>query len=124
MAQVDAVIKSAIWVFRSSVNTHKVWPPSLLLRLLSPASPECRRRLVYDLPMTSQNCAGTILDTADQVAENASPVLSKEQTETLKKKVELAPYWGIICPAVKACCEERKRELEWRLAQYYKVNSL
>ena len=149
-AQVSAVIKSAIWIFRSSVNTHKLWPPSLLLHLLLPTSPvtQCRRRLNYDLPLTSnnknENKNGAVVPqgTADQAAaaaaaaaavehslptltkENSLPTLTKEQTESLKRKVELAPYWGVICPAVKACCEERKRELEWRLAQYYKLHSL
>jgi hypothetical protein len=125
-AQVDGVIKSAIWVFRSSINTHRLWPPSLLL--LSPTSPglECRRRLDYDLPISSQASAsaGASSSTVNQAAELAPPVLSKEQSENLKKKGELAPYWAVICPAVKACCETRKRELEWRLAQYYKLHSL
>jgi hypothetical protein len=122
-AQVDGVIKSAIWVFRSSVNTHRLWPPSLLL--LSPTSPGpgCRRRLDYDLPIPSQNNAGASSGTVHQ-AEDAPPVLSKEQLENLKKKEELAPYWAVICKDVKACCEARKRELEWRLAQYYKLHSL
>ena len=139
-AQVSAVIKSAIWMFRSSVNTHKLWQPSLLLHLLSPTSPvsQCRRRLNYDLPLTSKNRSGAvepqgIVDQATAAVEHSLPTLTKEhslptltkeQTESLKRKVELAPYWGVICPAVKACCEERKRELEWRLAQYYKLLSV
>ena len=141
-AQVSAVIKSAIWIFRSSVNTHKLWPPSLLQHLLLPTSPvtQCRRRLNYDLPLSSKNKNGAVepLGPAHQATaagaveqslsiltkEHSLPTLTKEQIESLKRKVELAPYWGIICPAVKACCEDRKRELEWRLAQYYKLHSL
>lgn len=125
-AQVDAVIKSVIWVFRSSITAHKLWPPSLLL--LSPTSPgpECRRRLDYDLPIPyrASAIAGAAGDPLHQAAEQAPLVLNKEQSENLKKKKELAQYWGIICPAVKVCCEARKRELEWRLAQYYKLHSL
>lgn len=125
-AQVDGVIKSAIWVFRSSENRHKVWPPSLLL--LSPTSPgpECRRRLDYDLPKRSHASAsaGAASDTVNTAAVPAPLVLSREQLDNLKKKEELAKYWRVICPAVKACCETRKRELEWRLAQYYKLHSL
>jgi hypothetical protein len=123
-AQVDGVIKSAIWVFRSSINTHRLWPPSLLLH--SPTSPglECRRRLDYDLPIPSQASAGAASHAVSQAAEQAPPVVSKEQLEILKKKGELAPYWNVICPTVKACCETRTRELEWRLAQYYKLHSL
>lgn len=123
-AQVDAVIKSAIWVFRSSINNHRLWPPSLLL--LSPTSPgpECRRRLDYDLPLPHQASARGGSGTLNLAAEQAPPVLRKEQSENLKKKEELAPYWKMMCPAVKACCEARKRELEWRLAQYYKLHSL
>jgi hypothetical protein len=125
-AQVDAVIKSVIWVFRSSINAHILWPPSLLL--LSPTSPgpECRRRLDYDLPIPSQASAsaGASSGTLNLAAEQAPPIPNKEQSEKLKKKKELAPYWKVICPAVKVCCEARKRELEWRLAQYYKLHSL
>ena len=101
------------------------------------------------MPLTSNNMNGAVepLGTVDQATaaaavehslptlskenslptltkEHSLPTLTKEQTESLKRKVELAPYWGVICPAVKACCEERKRELEWRLAQYYKLHSL
>lgn len=123
-AHVDGVIKSAIWAFRSSVNTHRLWPPSLFLLSPTPPGPECRRRLDYDLPMPSQASASAVSDTENPAAVLAPPVLSRELSDNLKKKGELARYWGVICPAVKACCETRKRELEWRLAQYYKLHSL
>ena len=109
VAQVEDIIKSTIWLFRSSINMHKVWSPPVHRSeagvVLGP--------LVVGMPCDTQTQQFGI--ESNIVVENP---LKSEQLEILQRKQKLAPFWGIICPAVKVFCEMKRLELEVKLSRF------
>ena len=117
--EINAVIKTVIWLFRSSVNTHRPWTSSIPNGDLGSSSGINQNNA--SSPMNVQNVTrnDAVKSEDNQVVNYCLPTaMSKEQTEYLEKKRKYAPYWGIICPSVKSYCEERKRDLEGKLQKY------
>ena len=119
--EINAVIKTVIWLFRSSVNTHRPWTSSIPITPRD-LGPNCGLKQNHgSSSITTQNMtvSESVKCEDSQVDNSCSPiVLSEEQTEYLEKKRKYAPYWGVICPSVKSYCEERKRDLEGKLHKY------
>jgi hypothetical protein len=112
------VIKSTIWIFRSSVNNHKTWsapppPPRYQELLRKPGVPPLEPG-----PGTGiATCHNGIKSTREG---SVAPALDVELRERLQQKQKFAPYWGILCPSVKKYCEDRRQELDSRLLKYYR----
>jgi hypothetical protein len=111
--ELEAVIKSTIWIFRSSVNNHKTWtaPPPRGLELrkpgVSPSEPGPVPGICHD-------------DMKSMREGSTAPALDVELKERLMQKQKFAPYWGVLCPSVKKYCEDRRQELDSRLLKYYR----
>jgi hypothetical protein len=116
--ELEALIKSTIWIFRSSVNNHKTWtapppppPPRDLELLRKPGVP----------PLGPGPGSGTCHNDMKSTRKGSvAPALDVELRERLQQKQKFAPYWGVLCPSVKKYCEDRRQELESRLLKYYR----
>ena len=88
---------------------HKVWSPPVHRSeagvVLGP--------LVVGMPCDTQTQQFGI--ESNIMVENP---LKSEQLEILQRKQKLAPFWGIICPAVKVFCEMKRLELEVKLSRF------
>lgn len=107
VAEVEDIIKSAIWLFRSSLNTHRCWSPPIQ----SKGAAVLPGHLVHVAPTSTQNH----LKQSGSAVESS---LEIRQVELLRKKQNLAPFWGAICPAVRVYCEGKLSELEGKLSRF------
>jgi hypothetical protein len=101
--KLEGYLRSVIWIFRSSVNAHKLWPFLLSQSLgfnttastiLSPAS-LTKIRSTDGYPLIYFNEVST-----HQLYEE----------NTLLKKNRLAGLWKIICIPIKNYCEQKMRK--------------
>lgn len=109
VTKVEDIIKSTIWLFRSSVNMHKVWSPPMHVSEAGVVSEPLVVGMHADTGIQQ-------LGIESNIAQENSP--KTEQQELLQRKQKLAPFWGIICPAVKVHCEVKRLELEVKLARF------
>jgi hypothetical protein len=101
--KLEGYLKSVIWIFRSSVNTHKLWP-----FLLSHSLTFHTKSLTIPSPANCTNSRSNDRYPLIYFNEVSSHQLYEENT--LLKKNRLAGLWKIICIPIKNYCEQKMRK--------------
>jgi hypothetical protein len=102
--KLESYLKSLIWIFRSSINTHKLWP----FLYSTTATDKFSSSPSFSSPMKISSSLEVPLIHFNELQSH-----QYYEENTLLKKDRLAGLWAIICPAIKTYCEQRIRRLKF-----------